>query len=318
MDARVLVLGTFGTEAVAQRLEAVLARRGRATHAVTVDDEASRDLRAPVETLVVEGGSEPGAVRNARDLLGPPDVVVVTAVGRDDLERLGPGRGDVVRSLAAAVPAGATVVNAEGSPAVRRYLATAVERRGATITHVEEHDAEAPGAELAAAIDAALAALDEPPLPEEERAALVAASRPEWLALPDGRLYDALDVTDTVAIERLRGALVEDREPITLVAVLPAGRRDVAAALASYADEHHRRALVGAVHPVGPMAELFADRCDAPTVPHGTDPPADVLLAEALADGPTMVVGSAEEPAGDALSEAITERVERSGAARIG
>lgn len=318
VDARVLVLGTFGTDAVAQRLESVLARRGRAPHAVTVDDEASRDVRAPVETLVVEGGGEPAGVREARDLLGPPDVVVVTAAGRDDLERLGPGRGDVVRSLAAAVPAGGCVVNAEGSPAVQRYLEAAVRRRGGTITHVDGHDADAPGAELAAAIDAALAALEEPPLPEEEHTALVAASRPEWLELPEGRLYDALGVTDVVAIDRLRAALVEDREPVSLVAVLPAERRDVAAALAEYAAKRHRRALLDSVHAVGPLATRFAACCDAPVADHAADAPADAVLATALASAPAVVAGSADGPAGTAFSAAITERIEPSDTARIG
>lgn len=319
VDTRVLVVGTVGTETVAQRLGAVLDRRGDAVHTVAVEDgDPAVRGRAAVDTLVVEGAGGGDAVRAARDLLGPPDVVVVTAVGRDGGSARGPDRGDVVRSSVQSVPAGAHVVNAEGSPAVRRYLATAVERRGATIGHVGAHDANAPGAELAAAIDGALSSIEEPPLPDEERAALVAASTPEWLALPGGRCYDALGVTDVVAIERLRQALTAEGEPVELVVVLPRERRDDAALLADYAGACHDRRDLATVHAVGPRAERFADRCAAPTIPHEDGARADRILEEALSGAPAMLVGDGETPAGEALERALTARMERSGVARIG
>lgn len=319
--SRVFVLGTFGTDAVADRLASVLRRRGRETHAVTTDDRSGdrrpRGRSAPIETVVVEGGDAETPIRDARDLLGPPDVVVVTAVGRGDLAALGPGRGDVVRSIAGAVPAGAHVVNAEGSPAVSSYLEIAIERRGASLVHVGDHDADAPGAELTGAIDGALASLDEAPLPREERDALVATSRPEWVDLPEGRLFDGLGVTDAVAVERLRRALADDAA-VELVVVLPRDRRDVAAAFASYAERSHRRTVLGRVHAVGPLASRFDRRCDAPTVVHEPNASADDVLETALSSGPTMVVGSQDCLDGSGLSEAMRQRIERSGTPRIG
>lgn len=320
--SRVFVLGTFGTEAVAERLAAVLRRRGRETHAVTTaEDAADRRAggqRAPIETVVVEGTASTSSVRDARDLLGPPDVVVVTAVGRGHLASLGPGRGDVVRSIAAAVPEGAHVVNAEGSPAVAGYLETAVARRGATIEHVGDHDATAPGAELAGAIDGVLATLDESPQPASERDALAATSRPEWVDLPDGRLFDALGVTDTVAVERLRGALAGGGTAVELVAVLPRRRRDVAAALAAYADDAHDRSAVDRVHAVGALADRFERRCAAPTETYGPEASPDAVLSAALSHGPAMIVGSEDGVAAAGLSDAVDERIERSGTLQIG
>ena len=322
VEARVFVLGTVGTGAVTERLCAVLDRRGYATRAVTIgeDDPAlrGRGERGAVETLVVNAHDDSEAVRRAQDMLGPPDIVVVTAAGHDGRATKGPGRGDVVRSIAGSVPAGAHVVNAEGTPAVRRYLATAVERRGATISHVGAHDADAPGAELGSAIDGALAALEEPPMPDEEREALAAAAHPEWLELRAGRCYDALGVTDTVALERLRRALCPDLEPVELVAVTDRDRREVAATLAEYASECHERRLIPTVYVVGTLADQFADRCTAPTVEHGIDTPAGRVLDEALAAGPTIVAGVEETPAGTAIEDAMTERIERSGRPTIG
>ncbi|AGN01542.1 Mur ligase family CapB protein [Salinarchaeum sp. Harcht-Bsk1] len=322
VEARVFVLGTVGTDAVTDRLCAVLDRRGHATRAVTIGEGdpalRGRGERGAVETLVVNAHDDSEAVRRAQDMLGPPDVVVVTAAGRDSRAARGPGRGDVVRSIAGSVPAGAHVVNAEGTPAVRRYLATAVERRGATISHVGAHDADAPGAELGSAIDGALAALEEPPMPDEEREAFAAASHPEWLDLRAGRCYDALGVTDTVALERLRYALCPDREPIELVVVTDRERRDVAATLADYASDCHERRLIPTVYAIGPLSAQFADRCTAPTVDRGGDAPAGRVLDEALAAGPTIVVGPEGTPAGTAIADSITERIERSGTARIG
>ncbi|GAB3689593.1 hypothetical protein GCM10028857_25110 [Salinarchaeum chitinilyticum] len=322
VEARVFVLGTVGTAAVTEQLRAILERRGYAARSVTIDEEDptldGRGDRGAVDVLLVDAHGDGEAVGRARDMLGPPDVAVVTAAGSDGTATRGPGRGDVVRSIASAVPAGAHVVNAEGTPAVRRYLATAVERRGATISHVGAHDADAPGAELGSAIDGALAALEEAPMPDEEREALAASSRPEWIDLPAGRCYDALGVTDAVALERLRRALCADGEPIELVVVTDRSRRAVAATLADYASECHERRTVPTVYVVGALAEQFAERCAAPTVVHDTDAVGERVLDEALAAGPTLVTGVEETPAGTAITDAIAGRFERSGTPKIG
>ncbi len=322
VEARVFVLGTVGTAAVTERLRAVLERRGYAARSVRIDGDDptldNRDERGAVDFLLVDAHGDGEAVGRARDMLGPPDVAVVTAAGSDGTATRGPGRGDVVRSIASAVPAGAHVVNAEGTPAVRRYLARAIERRGATISHVGAHDADAPGAELGSAIDGALAALEEAPMPDEEREALAASSRPEWIDLPAGQCYDALGVTDAVAIERLRHALCSDGEPVELVVVTDGRRRDVAATLANYASECHERRTVPTVYAIGPLAEQFADRCAAPTVEYGPDAAGETVLDEALAAGPTLVTGVEETPAGSAIANAIAGRIQRSGTPKIG
>lgn len=321
VDARVFVVGTVGTAAVTERLRDVLERRGHASRAVSIDHEdptlRRRGERRAVDTLLVDARADRESLWRARDLFGPPDVVVVTSAGRDGRAAKGPGRGDVVRAIAGAVPASAHVVNAEGAPAVRRYLSRAVERRNATISHVGAHDAGAPGAELASAIDGALAALEEAPMPDEEREALAEASTPEWLDLPAGRCYDALGVTDAVALERLRRALCSDGEPVELLVATAAGERDAAATLAEYASECHEQRTIPTVYVVGPLADRFADRCVAPTVVHD-EAPGGHVLDEALAAGPTLVVGSATSPTGTEIEEAITGRIERSGAPRIG
>lgn len=324
--SRVFVLGTFGTDAVAERLATVLRRRGRETRALRTSDVehdvASRPGRfAPIETVTVDGASSQTPLRDARDRHGSPDVVVVTAIGLGDLSTFGPGRGDVVRSIAGAVPAGARVVNAEGAPSVAGYLETAVERRGASITHVGDHDTEAPGAELAGAIDGALAALDEPPLPPAERDSLIASSRPEWIDLPGGRLFDGLGVTDVVAVERLRRALVEGTDganAVELVAVLPRDGRDFAAAMADYAERSHDRTVLDSVHVVGPLASQLERYCDAPTVTHDPGASPDAVLETALSSGQTVVVGSEDCLAGSRLADAMRQRIQRSGTPRIG
>lgn len=155
-------------------------------------------------------------------------------------------------------------------------------------------------------------------MPDEEREALAEASRPEWLDLPKGRCYDAIGVTDTVALERLRRALIPDREPVELAVVCSRKRRDVTATFAAYASECHGRRVVATVHAVGPGAEQFANRCAAPTVVHGAEGRAEAVLDEAMAAGPTIVAGVEDTPTGTALETAITERIERSGTPRIG
>lgn len=323
--SRLFVVGTFATGVVAERLVTVLRRRGRETRAVDstgTDDPPSRPGRtAPIEAVTVDGTGSQTPLADASDRYGRPDVLVVTAIGRGDLGAMGPGRGDVVRSIAAAVPAGAHVVNAEGAPAVAGYLETAVERRGASITHVGGHDAAAPGAELAGAVDAALAALDEPPLSESERGTLVAASRPDWIEFPEGRLFDALGVTDVVAVERLRRALAggaTEGDAVELVAVLGRDRRALAAATADYAERSHERGVVSRLHAVGPLAGLVERRCDVPCVTHEPGVTADAVLETALSNGPTIVVGSQECPIGADLEGVIQQRIERSGTPRIG
>jgi len=154
-------------------------------------------------------------------------------------------------------------------------------------------------------------------MPDEEREALAGASAPEWLDLPAGRCYDALGVTDVVALERLRRALCPDGEPVELLVVTAAGDRDAAATLAEYATECHHQRTIPTVYVVGPLADRFADRCAAPTVVHD-EAPGGHVLDEALAAGPTLVVGSATSPTGTEIEDAITERIERSGAPRIG
>ncbi|MEF8978448.1 MAG: hypothetical protein V5A39_06225 [Haloarculaceae archaeon] len=140
-----------------------------------------------------------------------------------------------------------------------------IERRGGTIEQVEipaRHEGLI-GAETAHAIDAVLAFLDEPPLPEGELKAFLHAIQPEWRQLPNGRVFNAAEVNDVESTEMVRQALVTDEKTLPFV-YLRRDRRGRTASFADYIDRLYEQGHIDRAHVGGANTRAFAENTDLP------------------------------------------------------
>lgn len=243
-----------------------------------------------------------------------PDVVFLTNVREDHLGTLGTERYTIARSLARAVPRGTHVVSGEQDPTVRRYLAAELQRRDASVTHVELPSAlqTFPGAECVYGINDVLQWFDEPPLDQARIDTYLETFDVSWRRLDSGRLFNAADANDVQSTELIRRTLLDDETTaVEPVLFLRWDRRGRTASFLHYLDRLADTGDIEQAHVLGANRRTFARRASVPVVTHDherTDPSA--VLDEALAsDRPVLVMGNTVHPFMQSLQEEIEARV---------
>jgi len=226
-----------------------------------------------------------------------PHVVFLTNIRDDHLDTMGGSREAVARSLARSIPTDTHVVSGEQDSAIREYLEAELDRRDATVTHVDvpsEHET-LPGAEVVYGLDPVLREVDEPSLGETERASLLDGLRVSWTHLRRGRVYNAADANDPQSTELIRRRLLAGSEGVVQpVLYLREDRQGRTASFFRYLERLAERNAIEQARVIGGDAHLFDRRASFPVYTHHetADPPSDVLEA-ALDDGwPVLVMGN--------------------------
>lgn len=271
---------------------------------------------APIETLILENQAiGEYTTRLVHQRFADPDVVFLTNVRRDHLDRLGRDPLKIARSLARAMPADATLVIGEQHPEVRATLeqeldSTELDLRWVT---VPEESESVPGAETIYGLTEVLEALDKQPLAERRLDAYLDEMRVEWTRLPNGRVYNAASVNDVDSTEITRQALVgEHTETIQPLIYLRRDRRARTVSFLKYLDDLYERNAFELVRAVGPHAELFARHASFPVATHDETESASEVLDAALTPGwPVLIVGNTvAEFMRDLEAEITTRKVE--------
>ncbi|MFC4359857.1 Mur ligase family protein [Halobium salinum] len=319
IDATVVVSGTRGKSGLTRRVSETLTDRGRdalgkvtGNHPkmlyggeeypiergdrVTLYENADEVQRFEgADTLVLENqaiGEYTTRLVNGR--FTDPDVVVLTNVRRDHIDRLGSNRMEIARSFARSIPDGAHVVNGEQTPEIRSYFEETFADRDVTLTHVsvpEEHRA-VPGAETIHAIDEVLDALGEPPLARERLLSYLDEMHVEWTDLAGGRVFDAASVNDVDSTEAIREALCQGRvDVVQPFLYLRGDRRARTNSFLNYLTGLYREGKIERAYVAGETTDLFASRAPFPVTVADDDP--ETALGDALADGwPVLVMGN--------------------------
>lgn len=233
-----------------------------------------------------------------------PDIVVLTNIRQDHLDTLGESRQEIARSFARSIPSGTHVISGERQPILEEYLETQVEKRGATIEHVDvpEQDRDRVGAEMVYLLDAVLAHVDSDGLPPSEREGLLGEIRPVWQELPRGhRVANAAPANDVESTEMVRRDLAgnpPDTETVCPFVFLRDDRRGRTASFLEYADILYERDLIREVHVAGEGSRAFVDHVEPPATRHDADPDrAPGVLDELLAtDDPVIYMANAVDP----------------------
>jgi hypothetical protein len=326
-DTRIVVSGTRGKSSTTRRLDDVFSRRGYDTltkitgnHPTLIHngDAYPIERRGPRTTLyenvrlVTEFAPELAAydpsdvaifenqgiteytTRLFNQRFAAPDILVLTNVRQDHTDTLGDSRGDLARAFGRSVPAETHVISGEQHPLLHEYMTTEIERRGGTIEQVDipsEHE-DLLGAETIHAVDAVLAVLDEPPLPEGEVEAFLDAIQPHWTDLPNGRVYNAAEVNDVESTEMVRRSLAGS-EMITPFVYLRRDRRGRTASFAEYVDLLQQRDLIEQVHAGGASTTAFAGNTETTVEQHDQTAEAATVLDALLEAGrPVILMGN--------------------------
>lgn len=319
VDNCIVVSGTRGKSSMTRQLHDVLSMRGHDTmakvtgnHPVSLRNgreqpiergervtlyENEREIRrhTPSDTLVLENQAITDyTTRVFNGTFADPDVVAFTNVRRDHLDTLGSDRIEIARSLCRSVPAGTHVVNGEQDAALRQYIEAELDRRDATVTHVDVPDAHAgiPGAEVVYATDAVLEAIGEQPLSRSLRHELLDDFRVEWDVLSDGsRVFNAASVNDIESTEMLRQALQADDERIEPFVHLRPDRRARTISFIEYLAELADDDVFEHVHVAGGHAGLFQRKAPFPVVVHDKDDRSpSAVLDDLLASGRSVFI----------------------------
>jgi len=340
VDLRIVVSGTRGKSTTTEWLHDVFHRRGYDTFAKvtgnrpvtmyngTVEDiERSGQVRLyenervfgefadrDVDVAVFENqGIREYTTRLVSEQFIRPHVVVLTNVREDHLDTMGQNRAQIARSLARAVPDGTTVINGERDPQLREYVGAELERRDASVRHVDvpSEKASVPGAELVYAIDSLLETVDEEPLSPADKGRKLADLSVEWTELPGGQVFDASEVNDVQSTEVVRRWLLDDHgtaiEPLVFLRGDRPGRT---ASFVRYIDRLADRGVVEQVHLMGTDRHRFALNTSVSAIEHDTPqkPPSDVLDEALEAGRPVAVMGNTVDDYMRDLETEITER----------
>ena len=272
--------------------ERPIERDGRVT---LYENEAEIGKYDPGDALVVENqaiGEYTTRLINQR--FTDPDVVVLTNVRRDHIDRLGANRMEIARSFARAVPEGTHVVNGEQTEEIQTFFEETFADRDVTLTHVEvpEGHETIPGAETVHAVDHVLDAVDEPRLTDAQLQTYLDEMRVDWTRLAGGRVFNAASVNDVDSTEMIRRALCRQRgDVVQPFLYLRGDRRARTTSFLNYLTELYQEGAIEQVRVAGETTELFADRAPFPVIVHDEEP-ADTLDA-ALGDGwPVLVMGN--------------------------
>jgi hypothetical protein len=327
IDTRIVVTGTRGKSSTTRRLDDVFNRRGYDTltkitgnhptlihngevHPIdrlgprtTLYENISLiarfapelDAYSPDDVAIFENqGITEYTTRLVNRSLVDPDVVLLTNIRQDHIDTLGKDRTDIARAFARSVPANTHVVSGEQHPVLHEYVREEVERRGETIEQVSIPDRHEGliGAETAHAVDAVLAAVNEPPVPAAEVEAFLDAIQPAWTRLPDGQVYNAAQVNDVESTEMVRRALAGD-DPVTAFVYLRRDRRGRTASFADYVERLCERDLLEAVHVGGANTRAFAENVSVPVTRHPKASTAEDVLDDLLGVGaPVLLMGN--------------------------
>jgi hypothetical protein len=343
MNTRIAVAGSRGKTSTTRRLDSVLNRRGYDTltkitgnHPTLIHNGEAHPIerRGPRTTLYENvsliGEFAPELEAYAAEDIGifenqgiteyttrlinnqliDPHIVVLTNVRQDHNETLGKNRTNIARSFGRSISAGTHVISGEQHPVLHDYLQAEIERRGGTIEQVEipERHENMLGAETAHAIDAVLACIDEPSLPESELDAFLDAIQPEWTHLPNGRVFNAAEVNDVESTEMVRQALAPEERILPFV-YLRRDRRGRSASFADYVDLLYENGHIDAAHVGGANTRAFAENTELPVTRHtdGADP--EPVLDELLAVGdPVVIMGNTVEEFMREFEQAVRTR----------
>ncbi|MEF8814264.1 MAG: Mur ligase [Halovenus sp.] len=263
--------------------------------------ENERQLRGfgPVDVAILENqGIRSYTTRLVNEEFVRPHVIFLTNVREDHLDTLGGNRANIARSLARSVPADTHVICGEQDRTIRDYLEAELDRRDATITHVDipsKHE-DLPGAEIVYGINPVLRAVDEPPLDDARLDSYLDRMRVAWTRLPEGRVYNAAAVNDPQSTELVRRQLVTDSEDVIQpLLYLREDRRGRTAVFLRYLESLAEHGVIEQARVIGRDAQLFGRHASFPVVTHDeeSETPARVLDA-ALTDGwPVILMGNA-------------------------
>ena len=338
VDVRISVTGVRGKSTATRWLHDVFYDRGYDTYAKitgvepisvyndTVHDiergptarlyENERELRrfGNVDAAIVENqGLREYTMRLVNEQFVRPDVVFLTNAREDHLDTLGGDRLDVARSLARSIPSGAQVISGEHDPTIRRYLDAELNRRDATVTHLEipaEHRT-LPGAEIVYGLNPILRAVDEQPLNEATIESYLRQMDVYWTHLQNGRVFNAAAANDAQSTELIRRRLLRrGEETIQPLLYLRDDRRGRTATFFRYLESLADQGAIEQARIVGGGAELIARRASFPVVVHDEDAedPGRVLEA-AVSDGwPVMLMGNTVSAFMRGMADAIDRR----------
>ena len=261
--------------------------------------ENERELRrfAPVDTLVLENQAiGEYTTRLVHERFADPDVIFLTNVRRDHLDRLGRDPLEIARAFGRTIPEDTTLVVGEQRDEILSVLEEEVvaERVSVRRVTVPERAADVPGAETIYGLNEVLEAVGEAPLSERRLAAYVDEMRVDWTVLPGGRVYNAASVNDVDSTEIIRQALATpETETIQPFVYLRADRRARTVSFIDYLDGLYDEDVFELARAVGPHAELFARHASFPVATHDeSESPARVLDAALDPGWPVFIVGN--------------------------
>lgn len=281
--------------------------------------ENEQQLRrfAPVETLVLENqGIGEYTSRVVHERFADPDVVFLTNIRRDHLDRLGRTPLDIARALARTIPADTAVVSGAQPAAIRDVLDRELTDEVDSVTHVNVPDdaVDIPGAEVVYGLDEVLDAVGESPLTSNRKAAYLEEMRVSWTQLPNGRVYNAASVNDVDSTEVVRQALVDEQTAVIQPLVyLRADRRARTVSFLEYLETLYDDGCFEIARAVGPHAGVFSRHASFPVATHdeANESASDVLDDALGLDWPVFVAGNTvAEFMRDLESEIETRRVD--------
>lgn len=290
----------------------------RSRRVTLYENESQLRRFAPVDTLVLENQAiGEYTTRLVNTQFTDPDVVFLTNIRRDHLDRLGRDPFEIARAFARTIPEDTTLVVGEQNDEIVAALKHEIQADDVRLRRVSvpESANDIPGAETIYGINDVLTAIDEQPLPERRLAAYKDEMRVEWTQLPDGRVFNAASVNDVDSTEIIRQSLeTPDTETIQPFVYLRADRRARTVSFINYLEQLYDADVFELARAVGPHAELFARQAAFPVATHEESESAGRVLDAALAPGwPVFIVGNTVAEFMRDLEEEIESReVDRS------
>ncbi len=242
-----------------------------------------------------------------------PHVVVIANIRQDHQDTLGKTRRDIARAFARTIPPGTEVVSGELHPVLHEYMEKEIEQAGGHLTQVSipEDQRGRIGAETVYAVNEVLRILDMEPVPEAQLNEYLDAIQPEWVRLPDGRVFNGAEINDIESTEAIRRALAGENYLLPFV-YLRGDRRSRTASFAEYLNTLADRDLIREARAGGAFTDVFAANVDVPVTTHDREEDAGVVLDEMLAgDHPVMLMGNTVDEFMRDMDREITERAQQ-------
>ena len=191
-------------------------------------------------------------------------------------------------------------------------MAEEIEARGGSIEQVEvpARHRGLLGAETVHAVNTALQAVGEIPVPATELDAFIEQIQPEWVHLDGGRLFNAAEVNDVESTEMVRRSLVDGDGQILPFVYLRFDRRGRTASFAEYIDLLADRDCIDHVHVGGAGTDSFARNVDVSVTQHSRNEDASAVLSELLAgEQPLLLMGNTVDDFMRDMEAAIDDRI---------